>query len=286
VVAYTENLVNQFFHSAKVEARDVVDRDSDLAYLDLRSWQIRTAPAIADANRLETYPAWSPDGRYLYFSSAPIIWKDREALPVTAYRECRYDLRRASYDIHADTWGAPEAVLSARATGKSILLARVSSDGRWVLFCMCDYGCFPAYQPSSDLYLIDLATGEYTKPPINSDRSESWHCWSSNSRWIAFSSKRRDGLFTRTYLSYVEPNGTVCKPLIVPQKDPRFYDSYLYTWSVPELHLEPVPVGLRQIASALRGTPDIECRSPIVLGNQGPGARPPSPIGDRWREAH
>jgi hypothetical protein len=285
VVAYSENQVFQFFHTAGTEVRDVIDSDSDLAYLDLRSRKIRTTPAIADANRLETYPAWSPDGRYLYFSSAPITWKDRSVIPFARYREVRYDLRRASYDVNADRWGPPETVLSAKATGKSILLPRVSPDGRWLLFCMCDYGCFPAYQPTSDLYMMDLATGKYNRLPINSDRSESWHSWSSNSRWIAFSSKRQDGLLTRTYLSYVERDGTVRKPFVVPQKDPRFYDSYLYTWSVPELHVEPVPLGSPQIADTLTGALDISAKSPIVLGNRGPGARPSSPASAPWQQA-
>jgi hypothetical protein len=93
---------------------------------------------------------------------------------------------------------------------------------------MCDYGCFPVYRPSSDLYLMDLQAAQpagrysYRRLSINSDASESWHSWSSNGRWIAFSSKRLSHLFTRTYLAYVDDQGTVQKPLLLPQKNSGF----------------------------------------------------------------
>ena len=89
--------------------------------------------------------------------------------------------------------GQPETVLSAKETGLSILLPRVSPDGWFLLFCMCRYGCFPAFHPTSDLYLMDVAKGPTRSAPINREFSESWHSWSSNSRWIAFSSKRGEG---------------------------------------------------------------------------------------------
>jgi hypothetical protein len=61
---------------------------------------------------------------------------------------------------------------------------------------MCRYGGFPVLQPTSDLYLMTLAAGTYRRLPINSDCSESWHSWSSNSSWSAFSRRRQDALFT------------------------------------------------------------------------------------------
>ena len=52
------------------EVRDVIDLDSYLAYYDVSSKTVKTAPALAQQERLETYPTWSPDGRFLYFCSA------------------------------------------------------------------------------------------------------------------------------------------------------------------------------------------------------------------------
>jgi hypothetical protein len=185
-------------------------------------------------------------------------------VPPEGYDEVRYDLLRIGYDIETDKWGEPETILSSHETGSSILLPRISPDGIFLLFCMCEYGCFPVYQPSSDLYLMDLGTGQYRCLEINSERSESWHSWSSNSRWFVFSSKRRDGLFTRLYLSYFDESGKAHKPVLLPQKAPDNYDSCLKTYSAPELVIEPVQVSPRRLAKAVRSPHQIEVELPTV----------------------
>ncbi len=248
LAAYSANKVRQFFHTSGMETRDVVDLDSGIFYYKIESKTVETPPELSEKNRLESYPAWTPDGKYLYFCSAPILWKDRNKVPPENYEKVKYDLRRVSYNVETDQWGRPETVLSAEQTSLSILLPRISPDGRFLLFCMCKYGCFPIYQPSSDLYLMNLETGDYRKFDINSEYSESWHSWSSNSRWIAFSSKRQGGLFTKIYLSYVDENGKAYKPFVMPQKDPTFYDSFLKTFSVPELISEPVRVSNKALS--------------------------------------
>jgi len=252
IAAYSANKVRQFFHTAGPEIRDVVDLESELAYLRVDTHESKRVPGASDAQHLATYPAWSPDGRWLYYCRAPMLWTDRNAVPPERYPEVKYDLMRIAYDVETDRWGSPQTVLSAKETGLSILLPRVSPDGRLLLFCMCRYGCFPAYQPTSDLFLMDLENGTYVKPPINSELSESWHSWSSNSRWIAFSSKRRGGTFTRCYLSYVDQTGRAHKPFVVPQADPEFYESFLKTVSVPELLTGPVAVSPAALTRAAR----------------------------------
>ncbi|MFH1716413.1 MAG: hypothetical protein ABIF19_03610 [Planctomycetota bacterium] len=269
LATYSINKVTQLFHSACNEVRDVVDVDSLLAYYVVDSKTIKTTPAISRKDRLETYPAWSPDGRYLYFCSAPLTWSDRDVIP-THYDEIKYDLVRISYDIDSDQWGEAETILSARDTGMSILLPRISPDGRWLLFCMCDYGCFPVHRQSSDLYMMDLEaaqqTGKYEprRLSINSSESESWHSFSSNSRWIAFSSKRRTGVFTRSYLSYVDREGEVYKPIVLPQKDPTYYDACLWTYSVPELISEPVRVTKEELGRVVRSSREIPAGMPVT----------------------
>ena len=288
LATYSINKIRLFFHSARDEVRGVTDLDSLLAYYLVDSRTIKTAPQISKKERLETYPAWSPDGRWLYFCSAPILWSDRDKVPPERYDEVKYDLVRVSYDLDRDEWGEPETVLSAKDTGLTILLPRISPDGRRLLFCMCDYGSFPVYHDSSDLYLIDLKNLEETgrvKPQrlqINSDKSESWHSWSSNSRWIAFSSKRQSGVFTRSYLSYVDEGGKAYKPLLLPQKDPTHYDSCLWTYSVPELVTGPVQVTGEKLGRAVRSSRKISVRLPITMATPKPGVIPGR--GEIWQE--
>ena len=287
LAAYSINKIHLFFHSARDEVRGVTDLDSLLAYYLVDSKTIKTSPQISKKERLETYPAWSPDGRYLYFCSAPILWSDRETVPQENYDKVRYDLVRISYDLDRDEWGELETVLSAKDTGLTILLPRVSPDGRWLLFCMCDYGSFPVYHDSSDLYLIDLKAFDQTgraepkRLQINSDKSESWHSWSGNSRWIAFSSKRQSGVFTRSYLSYVDESGNMYKPLLLPQKDPTYYDSCLWTYSVPELVAAPVSVTGEKLGRVIRGSRKISVTLPVTMATPKAGVLPGS---EKWKE--
>lgn len=280
VVAYSYNKVRQFFHSARSEVREVMDLDSLLAYYLTESHTVKTSPNLSKKDRLETYPTWSPDGRYLYFSSAPILWDDRDKVPLLRYNEVKYDLLRISYDLDKDQWGDLETVLSAEDTSLSILEPRISPDGCWLLCCMSDYGSFPAYYRSSDLYLIDLKSAEqtgrfdYRRLDINSDQSETWHSFSSNSRWIAFSSKRDYGLFTRSYFSHIDEQGKVYKPLIMPQKDPTYYDSCIKTYSVPELITEPIKIRAETFGRLIRSPRKIAVDLPITMATPKPEGPP------------
>jgi len=279
LAVYSINEVRQFFHAGRMEVRDVIDLDSALVCYMADQRKVVSPAELARKDRLETYPAWSPDGEYLYFCSAPIPWKDRDAVPPENYDKVKYDLRRVRYDVRGDRWGQVETVLAAGQTGLSILLPRVSPDGRFLLFCMCEYGCFPVYQPSSDLYRMDLATGNYERLTINSGYSESWHSWSSNSRWIAFSSKRQDGFFTRTYLSYIDESGTAHKPFVLPQQDPAYYDSLLETFSVPELIKSRVRTSRASLAHAARAGASIVVDIPITAAT--PKAQKAAPRHER-----
>lgn len=243
-VVYSANDIFQFFHAVG-NVRDVFDCESDLALYHVDSNRVSTSPEISRPDRLETFPAWSPDGRFLYFCAA-------DPLPQARYKQVRYDLMRIGYDPGSGEWGKLETVLSSKATGLSITEPRVSPDGKWLLFCMSDYGSFPVYRSSSDLYLLDLQTRKHQRLAVNSPRSESWHCWSANSHWIAFASKRRDGVFGRIYFSYVDEAGHVHRPFLLPQEDPAFYDRFIKTYSVPELAPVPAPVHSRTLGRAIR----------------------------------
>lgn len=245
LLAYSANKLSLFFHT-KGETRDVFDANSDLGIYRVDSNTVVTPPAIARPDRLETWPSWTPDGRTLFFSSAPRL----EKMDPRRYQYVRYDLVRVAYDIEHDRWGEPETVVSAEKTGLSAVQPRVSPDGRFLVYGLCAYGHFPIYQPNADLHLLDLRSGEQRRLENNSDAVDAWHCWSSNSRWFVFSSKRRDGLFARPYFSHVDAAGRFSKPFLLPQKDPEYFDSCLDTFNVPELVLGPVPVSPADLARA------------------------------------
>lgn len=244
LIAMSVNKLSLFYHSVG-EPRDVLDHASDLILYLIDSNMVTTCPDISDPERMETFPTWSPDGNYLYFCSAPKLESYlamKDSIKDLLYTNIRYDLMRIRYFPENKTWGKLETVLSSAETGLSITEPRISPDGRYLLFTMAEYGNFPIYLESSDLYLLDIKTGKFVRPDVNSDKTESFHSWSSNSRWFVFSSKRTDSFCARPYFSYVDKNGKAYKPFLLPQKDPEFYDSFLFTYNVPELIKGPVAI--------------------------------------------
>jgi len=234
-IAFSVNQIGQSFHALKGKSIYVWDKASDLVIYDIQKNIITTSPKVS-TKRTENLPNWSPDGKYLYFCSGP-EWVDKNKP-----NQSKYDLMRISYDVETNLWGEVEPIITAEETGKSVSFPRVSPDGKYLLLTMSDFGYFSIHYTSSDLYMLNLKTKEYEKLDINSVHSESFHSWSSNSRWFVYASKKRDSLCSRLYFSYVDSLGNVYKPFIMPQKNPAFYDTYIMNYNVPELIAGPVSV--------------------------------------------
>jgi hypothetical protein len=254
-------------HSAKPgDMRDIAEEESWLGCFHLGTPTVREVPA-GDRSRLLAFPAWSPDGSFLYYCSAPNPLANPSNTLSATYSTVHYDLMRIAYDSARDQWGQPETVLSASVIGRSLAQPHLSPDGHWLFFCGTAFGCWPTYDPGADLYGIDLGLGRqdgkyaWRKLELNSPECDSWLSWSSNSRWVVFSSKRASPLFNRPYLSYVAANGRCSKPFVAPQRDPEYYDSALITYTLPTLATGPITVPQRDLIQAIKAT----SKRPLVL---------------------
>jgi hypothetical protein len=251
LIAFSVSSLILFYHETG-ECRDVLDKKSDIVLYDISTNTISTTPQISNPYRYEIWPAWSPDGKYLYFCSAPQPETPVDPSKQTefAYDKIKYDMMRISYDPLNHTWGKLETVVSASKIGLSITEPRVSPDGRFVLFTAAQYSQFPIYLRSADMYLLDVKTNRWKKLEINSDRADSFHSWSSNSRWFVFSTKRLDGVFTTPFFSHIDSLGNPSKPFVLPQEDPLFYETNLEVFNVPELTKEPVHTSMQALVTA------------------------------------
>ncbi|HVN47755.1 MAG TPA: hypothetical protein VMU30_02920 [Bacteroidota bacterium] len=253
LIAFSVGPPTQYFHTTG-ETRDELDRALDIVVYDIRTNTISTVPQLASKERVEVWPAWTPDGKYLYFCSAPkldtFFVKTKTGEDTLEYDKIQYDLMRIPYNDQTGRWGNLETVLSSKEFGLSIMEPKVSPDGKFLIFTASHYGSFPIFHHDADLYILDLTTGQHTKLALNSERAEGYHSWSSNSRWLVFSSKREDGQFTRLYLSHIDSLGNALKPFILPQEDPLFYDSFLEIYNVPEFIKEPIRVSPQALAKA------------------------------------
>lgn len=229
-IAFSTGKISPHLTSRRNKVVDVADRESDLMIYDLEKNTVLTSPAISTSRR-ENMPVWSPDGRTLYYLSAPeaIAGNDKSLL------HSHYSLMRIAYSTKLNTWGEAELVLDADSTGMSISMPAISPDGKYMVCSMSDYGYFTIFHRQSDLYLIDLETKAFRKLALNSSHAESFSSWSSNGRWLVFSSKRMDEVFSRTFIAYIDEDGNTHEPFVLPQKDPTIYDRLLANFNLPQL---------------------------------------------------
>lgn len=235
-LTFSVNEIQQYFHSTGQKPIEVSDSESDLILLDTQTNQIFTDSLIYGKEWMETFPAWSPDGNTLYYCRSKAI------TPNTPLDSIRYDLFRIPFDPADESFGNPECVYAASTEGKSVSFPRVSPDGMFLMFTCSDYGNFSIWHPESELYLLNLQTGDIRNmKEVNSDNVESFHTWSSTGRWFVFSSKRIDGLWAHPFIASFDPEtGKAGKPFMVPQKDPDFYKVFTKTFNLPELIVAPV----------------------------------------------
>lgn len=236
-IAYSTNNTRQAFHAGKDKLVEVFDLASDVQIYDVDGNRLITPEQLKLESEWETFPSFSPDGKTLYFCRAAARQFPAEAT------EVRYDLYRVGFDAETGSVGEDISLLvDASSSGKSISFPKPSYDGKYIMYTLSDYGNFSIWHHEADLCLLDLATGESRRlDEVNSADTESWHNWSSNSRWFVISSRRDDGLFTRPYIAHMDEAGNVGKPFMLPQKNPRRYYSRLFmSYNVPEFATAPV----------------------------------------------
>jgi len=246
-IAYSNNATKQAFHSVRNERIEVVDKESDIVVYDTKENKLLLCPRIMTKGALETFPVFSADGKKLYFCSAHV-----KTIP-DQYKEIKYSLCSIDFDAEHGTFGNKvDTLISAHNTGKSISFPRPSFDGKYLMFVMFDYGNFSIWHREADLYLLNLKTGKYrAMTEVNSNNTESFHDWSTNSRWFVFSSRRDDGLYTRLYIAHIDANGKASRPFMLPQRNPMQNVYNLFSYNVPEFIIRPVKINVKRTGSKL-----------------------------------
>ena len=237
-VAFSSNNTRQCFTVRNRQPIEVYDTESDLILYDAATDSVQLLVETKD--RLETFPAWSPDGSTLYWCESP----NPERLPQTRSK-LRYRLMAAPFSD--GTLGEPRELFASDSL--SFSFPRVS--GRWMLLTAARFGTFPIWHAEADLWLLDLETGQLTEAAgLNSDEADSYHSWSSDGHWVLFSSRRLDGRYTRLFISHFDGAGNFSKPFLLPQENPDDNQLRLKSYNIPEFVTGRVP-DLQEAVTAL-----------------------------------
>jgi len=186
-----------------------------LAVYDRKTRRFSSLPGADDPAFVQSNPAWSPDGKWVYFcrEKAAAIPEDDEhrAVLITehlarhflkANTEFKYDIFRVPFNDGKG--GDARAVPGASNNGKSNYFPRISPDGKWMVFCRAEN--FMLLQPDSRLYIMPAAGGEARPMKCNTGDMNSWHSWSPNGKWLVFSTKAH-GPYTQLCLAHVDETG-------------------------------------------------------------------------------
>lgn len=251
LIAFSTNLIGQTFHTKDIAKVEVQDTESDLILYDVAKNEIFTISN--DSNELETFPTWSADGNTLYYCSAHFEYNNdsiKDGEIIQRYRDLHYNIYARDFNQQTHDFGEKRLVYDAASENKSATLPRVSPDGKYLTFALGGYGCFHVWHSDADICLLNLQTSETILPEeLNSDRSDSYPSFSSNSRWIMTASRRDDNNYTRPYIAYFDKTGKCHKAFEVPQRDPEYYTLCPYSFNRPEFMIESVKTTPEQFAA-------------------------------------
>jgi tetratricopeptide (TPR) repeat protein len=182
-------------------------------------------PGANDTAFVQSNPSWSPDGKYLLFSRSKVyhLKKGHDFSKVLlSPNECSEFLSRDKefkYDIYRIPFnngkgGIPEPLEGASINGASNYFPRYSPDGRWIAFCKAS--SFMLLQPDSRIYIMPAGGGPPRLMNCNTPLMNSWHSWSSNSRWLVFASKANTP-YTQLFITHVDSLGNDAPPVLLEQ---------------------------------------------------------------------
>lgn len=235
-IVFSSNMTRQSFYGHSKDKIEVYDQKSDLFVYDVRKKEIYTDPRFTDSLNWETFPAFSPDGKWLFFCTA------KPAKMPIYYDKLHYSICRVSFNPDTGRLGSfVDTIYSANKQGGSASFPRISPDGKYLLYTLADCATFPIHHKEADLRMIELDKDNKNVDVsvLNSTDVDSYHSWSSTGRWVVLSSKRIDGRYTRLFLSHWDGRH-FSKPFLLPQRNPWHNRQRMYSYNVPEFIINPI----------------------------------------------
>jgi tetratricopeptide (TPR) repeat protein len=176
-----------------------------------------------DPEYVQSNPTWSPDGKSIVFARTKVYRKggiadakkillDENDVPefIEDKEPFKFDLYRVPFN--EGRGGKAEPIAGASHNGMSNFFAKFSPDGKWIVFTKAEN--YMLLMPDSELYIIPAEGGEARRLRANTPLMNSWHSFSSNGRWLVFSSKAFTP-YTQLFLTHIDEEGRSTPPVVL-----------------------------------------------------------------------
>jgi tetratricopeptide (TPR) repeat protein len=187
-----------------------------LAWYSRAAGMLQPLPGADEPRFVHTSAVWSPDGKYLVFSRAAAKDAYLPGARLAGFAndpletQIQYDLYRIPFN--GGKGGRAEPIAGASQNGMSNSFAKVSPDGRWIVFVQARNG--QLMRPDSQLYIVPAEGGKARRMRCNTPLMNSWHSFSPNGRWLVFSSKSRSP-YTQMFLAHIDENGNDSPAILI-----------------------------------------------------------------------
>jgi tetratricopeptide (TPR) repeat protein len=194
-----------------------------LVVYDTETGSYQPLPGADDPEYVQSNPTWSPDGKTIVFARSKVyrndaiadarsILLDEKDVPefVEDNEPFKFDLYRVPFN--EGRGGRAEPVEGASHNGMSNYFAKFSPDGKWIVFCKAEN--YMLLMPDSELYIVPAEGGKARRLRANTPLMNSWHSFSSNGRWLVFSSKANTP-YTQLFLTHIDEDGQSTPPVVL-----------------------------------------------------------------------
>ena len=124
----------------------------------------------------------------------------------------------------------------------------------WHIYNLCKI----AFDPETGTY------GDHVDTLFNAvgmGKSLTWPRPSYDGRYLLFTSRRNDGLYSHLYFASVDKDGRFTKPFMLPQKNPKeYYWRSFYSFNTPDFTKSKVSFDTRKAVSEVMSDQRIETR--------------------------
>ncbi len=180
-----------------IEPFDMTYTSGDIAIYDIDSGKLNLLPGASKPNIVEDMPSWSPDGKTIVFSRYKPYQKTNNLKPVSIW-----------LIPYNDGKGGKPKPLFKKAPSDYCYFPRFSPDGKFISFVVSDAKKGYFARNTSTIWLYNIEDKTVKEMELNQKGTmNSWHSWSTDGKWLIFSSKRGNNNLTGLFIARVYDDG-------------------------------------------------------------------------------